>query len=240
MKKRIVALLLVALMLTMTGCGKRRGTVEEAETAPETVVESVKTETPESSEKTETIPGLAESIFDDLPDETTEENKPTEQGNTTGTAANTNPGMSQNNTESTTPNTNSGTDSNSGSVVRPSTSGNSKPKPSSKPDYTDKKEPSDDSGSTDDNKPSEKPSEKPGSSQDNEKEEEKLDGKVLTYTEFHDMTPGKQQTYMESFNDIDAFFAWYNSAKESYEKENPPIEVDGGSIDMGEIMKENK
>ena len=41
---------------------------------------------------------------------------------------------------------------------------------------------------------------------------------------------------MESFDSIDAFFEWYNAAKEQHEKENPPIEVDGGAIDLDQII----
>lgn len=58
----------------------------------------------------------------------------------------------------------------------------------------------------------------------------------MTYRKFHDMTPSQQQAYVESFESLDAFFLWYAEAQEQYEKENPPIIIDGnGEIDLGEI-----
>ena len=61
------------------------------------------------------------------------------------------------------------------------------------------------------------------------------DGKV-TYEEFMAMDGTEQEKYMNSFGDIDAFFNWYNDAKETYEKENPSIEIGNGPIDMEEII----
>lgn len=61
------------------------------------------------------------------------------------------------------------------------------------------------------------------------------DGKV-TYEEFMAMDGKEQEKYMNSFGDIDAFFNWYNDAKETYEKENPSIEIGNGPIDMEEII----
>ena len=54
----------------------------------------------------------------------------------------------------------------------------------------------------------------------------------MTYAAFTALTPEEQRLYQESFNDLDAFFEWYNAAKEQYEKENPPIDIDG-PIDLG-------
>ncbi len=54
----------------------------------------------------------------------------------------------------------------------------------------------------------------------------------MTYEAFIALTPEEQRLYQESFNDLDAFFEWYTAAKEKYEKENPPIDIDG-PIDLG-------
>ncbi len=54
----------------------------------------------------------------------------------------------------------------------------------------------------------------------------------MTYEDFVALTPEEQRLYQESFNNLDAFFAWYTAAKEKYEKENPPIDIDG-PIDLG-------
>ncbi|MBE7056437.1 MAG: hypothetical protein E7388_03220 [Ruminococcaceae bacterium] len=66
------------------------------------------------------------------------------------------------------------------------------------------------------------------------------DTKKLDYATYKAMKPSEQQAYMESFNDMDAFFEWYNAAKDKYEKENPSIEVDGGVIDLEDIVNGKK
>ena len=59
--------------------------------------------------------------------------------------------------------------------------------------------------------------------------------KSLTFEEFLEMTPAEQQEYMESYEDINDFLAWYNKAKEEYEKNQDYTEIGGdGSIDLGE------
>lgn len=61
------------------------------------------------------------------------------------------------------------------------------------------------------------------------------DGEV-TYEEYIAMSGAEQQKYLESFDSIEAFFAWYNAAKEKYDKENPSIEIGDGSINMEDII----
>ena len=62
----------------------------------------------------------------------------------------------------------------------------------------------------------------------------------MDYETFQNLKPADQQAYMESFNDIEAFFDWYNAAKEAYDKAHPSIEVGGnGTIDMEQIMGGN-
>lgn len=56
----------------------------------------------------------------------------------------------------------------------------------------------------------------------------------MTYEAFIALAPAEQRLYQESFSDLDAFFAWYNAAKEKYEKENPPIDIDG-PVDLGKL-----
>ena len=56
----------------------------------------------------------------------------------------------------------------------------------------------------------------------------------MTYAAFIALTPAEQRLYQESFKDLDAFFEWYTAAKEKYEKENPPIDIDG-PIDLGKV-----
>lgn len=60
--------------------------------------------------------------------------------------------------------------------------------------------------------------------------------KLLDYETFQAMSGAEQRAYQESFEDLDAFFEWYNAAKETYEKENPSIEIGAGDvIDMGDL-----
>ena len=56
----------------------------------------------------------------------------------------------------------------------------------------------------------------------------------MTYEAFTALTPAEQRLYQESFKDLDAFFEWYSAAKEKYEQENPPIDIDG-PIDLGKV-----
>lgn len=58
----------------------------------------------------------------------------------------------------------------------------------------------------------------------------------LTYEAYQAMGSAEQMAYMNSFPSIDAFFAWYNSAKAQYEAENPPIDVGDGNVDMEDFM----
>lgn len=72
------------------------------------------------------------------------------------------------------------------------------------------------------------PTEKPG----NNDPVEVPDPEDVDYREFMDMTPAEQQAFMESFESIEAFFEWYEAAKEKYEKENPPIDVGDGNVTL--------
>ena len=54
------------------------------------------------------------------------------------------------------------------------------------------------------------------------------------------MTGAEQRAFQESFEDLDAFFAWFNAAKEAHEKENPSIEIGGsGEVDLGGLPSGN-
>ncbi len=59
----------------------------------------------------------------------------------------------------------------------------------------------------------------------------------MTYEQFQAMTGAEQRAFQASFPDIDAFFEWYNAAKETYEKENPSIEIGGdGVVDLDGLL----
>lgn len=61
----------------------------------------------------------------------------------------------------------------------------------------------------------------------------------MSYEQYQAMSAGEQHAYMDSFGSIDAFFDWYNAAKEKYESEHPPIEVGDSPIDLGEVVGGN-
>lgn len=59
---------------------------------------------------------------------------------------------------------------------------------------------------------------------------------MLTYESYEAMTEAQQIAFMEEFEDIAAFFDWYNAAKAEYEAQNPAIEVgEEGIIDLDKI-----
>lgn len=58
----------------------------------------------------------------------------------------------------------------------------------------------------------------------------------MDYETFKSMSPADQRAFMESFDDMDAFFDWYNVAQKKYQEENPSIEIDGGVIDLDKVV----
>lgn len=61
----------------------------------------------------------------------------------------------------------------------------------------------------------------------------------LTYAEYLKMTPVEQQAYYESYENVMDFIAWHNAAKAKYDAEKDSIQIEGGNIDIGEIMGKN-
>ena len=90
--------------------------------------------------------------------------------------------------------------------------------------------PSDDEQATD---PTTKPSEDEKTEIDSSAEE------LSDYEAFQAMSAEEQQAFIATFEDMDAFFEWYNRVKEAYEAANPPIEIGDGDVDMGDIIGGN-
>ena len=64
------------------------------------------------------------------------------------------------------------------------------------------------------------------------------DSDKVTYEEYYAMSADEQASFINSFESIDAFFAWHTKAKEEYE--NARIEIDGSTpIDLEEILGGN-
>jgi hypothetical protein len=161
----------------------------------------------ESSEESSSVYGIEDSIFDDL-----EEGELI--GDFEGSDLPSGNGSTQNNTASSGNSSEQSSGSSANTSSKPS-SGNSSSKPSS--------------GSS-----SSKPSSGSSSSTPSIEDAEQ-DGKV-TYEEYMAMDGYEQEKYMKSFASIEAFFNWFNAAKDKYEAENPSIEVGNGPIDMNEII----
>ena len=62
------------------------------------------------------------------------------------------------------------------------------------------------------------------------------DTKLSQYEWYQELSGEEQVAYMNSFDSVADFFAWYNAAKDEYEKQNPSVEIGGGSIDLGDII----
>ena len=59
---------------------------------------------------------------------------------------------------------------------------------------------------------------------------------MLTYESYEAMNEAQQIEFMETFESVEAFFEWYNTAKTEYEDQNTAIEVgEGGIIDLDKI-----
>lgn len=80
----------------------------------------------------------------------------------------------------------------------------------------------------DENKPTSTSSPTPSSSAEN-----KPADTTTSYEAYHAMSGEEQRAFMESFDDIEDFFAWYNNAKAEHEAANPDIEITDGNIDLG-------
>ena len=53
------------------------------------------------------------------------------------------------------------------------------------------------------------------------------------------MTAAEQQAFFDTFASVSDFLAWRSAAKKEYEENSDKIVIEGGSIDLGEIMNGN-
>ena len=91
----------------------------------------------------------------------------------------------------------------------------------------------------DENKSSAKPPENSKPPKSEPAESEPADTSDTTeYENFMNMPSADQQEFVDSFSNLDAFFDWYNTAKEVYEQENPPVELSGDVINIGDIIED--
>ena len=58
----------------------------------------------------------------------------------------------------------------------------------------------------------------------------------MTYEKFMAMNATEQQAFINSFPTIEAFFEWFNAAKEAYEASRNEVEIGDGSFDIGDLI----
>lgn len=61
------------------------------------------------------------------------------------------------------------------------------------------------------------------------------DDGTMNYDKYMSLSAKEQSDYMNSFESVDAFFAWYNAAKDEHDSKNTEIEIGDGSFDLGEL-----
>lgn len=229
MMKKLLSILVVMVLMTAVGCKKR---AEEMQLLPEATSEPAVTETVESI-----APGIEDSEFGD---ETVETTVPTEADTpeqddipqeTDAPEQTETPEREEAPQETREPEK---TEEPSQDDIPQNTTEPEKPQ-ETEPDNTQPEaEKPTDTPETETTVPSTEATETP------EENGGDSTGTDLTeYEKFHALSPEEQQQYVESFEDIDQFFDWYNSSKEEYEAANPPIDVGDGEIDMGEIIDGN-
>lgn len=59
------------------------------------------------------------------------------------------------------------------------------------------------------------------------------------YETYNAMSGEQQKAFMETFESVEAFFDWYNAAKEEYDAQHPDVEIGDDAIDFGEIINGN-
>lgn len=220
MKKRIGLLLILVSVAVLAGCGKKDNKVEEQK---DTAVAQVNKET----EFSEAEGGLLSAEDVDFFEETVAEETVAEEAATEETV------MEESHSQGVEPEEEEITSS----MERPQGAEITTP---------DKQEPV--KQENEEQKPEKQEPEAPAAPEDITSEPEKnpettekeeVSGEAdtsMTYDEFRKLSPADQQKHMETFEDIESFFEWYNLAKETYEKENPPILLDGTEIDAEDLL----
>ena len=221
MKKRVIILLFMLSILALSGCGN--GKKEEASTKENgikknEVVENLdNAETPEEVEIEETDLNITDEISE-IRDESGIVSDTTDKANAGDSVENqtTEDGESQTSKEDQSQTSQS----------------QETQKPEEGQPQTPESGQSGASGNGENDTESNKTPSETESSAGNGSQTESSGPVEIGYEEFQSMSPKEQQEYMESFPSIEAFFEWYNEAKERYLEENPPIDIDDGNVDL--------
>lgn len=207
MNKKLMILLLAAIMLLAVGCKNGADTKETTEPSQQLETETNPVIPEETISGVEILDEPLSSPFDEMEDT---EQKTTENSSSTDNTSNSSSdGNGQSNTGNTDNTGNSGGSNNGGSnTEKPAQSGDetaAEPKPT---------EP----------KPTESGATEP-------------EGGIhyVSYEEYNNMTPAEQVAYYNQFPSMEAFVQWYNEAKAKYDEEHGAIDVGDGNIDLGDI-----
>ena len=207
MNKKLMVLLLAAIMLLAVGCRNDADTKETTEPSLHLETETNPVIPDETISGVEILDEPLNNPFDETEDA---EQETTENNSSTDNTSNSNSdGNGQSNTGNNDNTGNSGGSNNGGSnTEKPNQSGDetaTEPKPT---------EP--------------KPTE-PGATEP--------EGGInyVSYEEYNNMTPAEQLAYYNQFPSMEAFVQWYNEAKAEYDKEHGAIDVGDGNIDLGDI-----
>lgn len=71
--------------------------------------------------------------------------------------------------------------------------------------------------------------------EEQEKQDVGIAVNTTDYEKYHNMSGAEQKNFVDSFSSIEAFFAWYNSAKAEYDALHPEVGVGDLEIDLGGV-----
>lgn len=84
-----------------------------------------------------------------------------------------------------------------------------------------------------------KPTEKPGDEETTPPTQSKPDSAASAYSDYMNMSAAEQEAFINSFESVDAFMAWFNAAKDEHNANDNSIEIGSGTIDLEEITGGN-
>lgn len=234
MNKRLMVLLLAAIMLLAVGCGNHADVEETTEPSQQLETEA----SPEVPD--ETIPGveiLDEPLanpFDEMEDA---EQETTGNDGSTGNTGSSNSGDNgQSNKGNGNADSNTGNSGSNGSGDNQETSGNNTGNTGDTGSFGgENTEKPTDPEPTETQPTAPQPTE-PGTTE-HESTEPSSEVKHVSYEAYNNMTPAEQLAYYEQFPSMEAFVNWYNEAKAKYDEEHGAIDVGDGNIDLGDIVK---
>ena len=63
---------------------------------------------------------------------------------------------------------------------------------------------------------------------------------TMNYEDYIKLSAKEQKAYRESFENLAAFFTWYNAEKKEYEEQQSKVNIGDGTIDLEDIMGGSK